>query len=707
MAQLFQPTNITPDTRGAFGNGIILKSTGSTSYVTVSWQINGNVPMVAFSIDFTDMNGNQLYSTGKIVLDFPAYGVSANGETALFSYKIGPLSNSGSLLSQTEGLMKITQWWGSGENDYITQTSSSHFVVRVKPTVSITQTSDSTTRIASFSGSISGAETDGIMWIRWVLTSQDDLDTNHIIKDTGRLYGAVEPTFTYDGFLPGTYTLTLSTETSIGVQASGSITAMISYDVADAGPGISVAEDCNSKSALSIRWPRLQSIPVSENTGDVTDDGDYIILPSEESKLVWNEVNSSAMKFNRPWSVVWSGKITSAFGGKLFTLKTTNGYWEAGVAVNNGKGRIYVNIVRSGTTTRLVYHDVEWEKGTFVCCVTPTQVFWRCEADSGTALYPSETLFPKNNLYPGRLSGTSTVFLNRNIPSAVTQTPITKVTLHGPSYVKYFEIFSYAMSENNATEYLTGEKVGSYDENAYFFLKSLGTEQNYNAGNWPDELRSGTIISVYRKTRKSTNLEFVGSSSIGSGNEILDYAARSQQGPYTYYLYVLSSDKYINVPSISGAINPCFWDWTVLSCKENTDGSFAVESSYRFGKNLQSGSISNGNQPGIFQNFTPYPTVMISPQNYQGGTLQSLIGIIENENYSDTIDLRNAIYALSTTTNALFLKNRKGDLLRIRPSGAIAMETMDSTRAQAQTVSFPWVEVGNASNVAIYSLGDE
>ena len=707
MAQLFQPTNITPDTRGAFGNGIILKSTGSTSYVTVSWQINGNVPMVAFSIDFTDMNGNQLYTTGKIVLDSPAYGVSANGETVLFSYKIGPLSNSGSLLSQAEGLMKITQWWGSGENDYITQTSSSHFVVRVKPTVSITQTSDSTTRIASFSGSISGAETDGIMWIRWVLTSQDDLSGSQIIKDTGKLYGAVEPTFTYDGFLPGKYTIALSAETSIGIQVTNSASVTISYDVTEAGPGISVSEDCNSKSALSIRWPRLQSIPVSENTGNVTDNGDYIVLPSEESKLVWNEVNSSTMRFKRPWSVVWSGKIISSLSGKLFTLKTTNGYWESGVEVNNGKGRVYVKIVRSGATTRLVYRDLEWEEGTFICCITPTQVFWRCEADSGTSLYPGETLLPRDDLYPGGSNGASTAFLNRNIPTAVTQTPITKVTLHGPSSVKYFEIFSYAMSENNATEYLTEENVGSHDENAYFFLKSLGIEQNYNAGNWPDELRSGTTIVVYRRTGESTNLEFVGATSIGYGNEILDYAARSQQGPYTYYLYVLSSDKYINVPSISNAINPCFWDWTVLSCKENTDGSFVVESSYRFGKNLQSGSISNGNQPGIFQNFTPYPTVMISPQNYQGGTLQSLIGIIENGYYSDTIDLRDAIYALSTTTNALFLKNRKGDLLRVRPSGSITMETMDNTRAQAQSVSFPWVEVGDASNVAIYSLGDE
>ena len=96
---------------------------------------------------------------------------------------------------------------------------------------------------------------------------------------------------------------------------------------------------------------------------------------------------------------------------------------------------------------------------------------------------------------------------------------------------------------------------------------------------------------------------------------------------------------------------------------------------------------------------------MIAPQNYQSGTLQSLIGVVNDGEYSDTIDLRDAIYNLSLTTNTLFLKNRKGDLLRIRPSVEISMETMDNTRAQALTVSFPWVEVGDASGVAVYRTG--
>ena len=97
---------------------------------------------------------------------------------------------------------------------------------------------------------------------------------------------------------------------------------------------------------------------------------------------------------------------------------------------------------------------------------------------------------------------------------------------------------------------------------------------------------------------------------------------------------------------------------------------------------------------------------MIAPQNYRGGTLQSLIGVINEGKYSDTISVRDAIYALSTTTNVLFLKDRKGDLLRIRPSGEIGMETMDNTEEQAQNVSFPWVEVGDASDAAVYNLGD-
>ena len=107
------------------------------------------------------------------------------------------------------------------------------------------------------------------------------------------------------------------------------------------------------------------------------------------------------------------------------------------------------------------------------------------------------------------------------------------------------------------------------------------------------------------------------------------------------------------------------------------------------------------------ENFTAYPTVQLSPSLFQSGTLSSLIGIIDYENghgYYDTIAMRNAIWSLSTTRNDLFLKSRKGDLLKIRIDGEITMQTMDNTRQQAQTASVPWVEVGSTDGISIVAI---
>lgn len=701
MAQLFQPTNITPDTRGAFGNGVILRDTLGSTYINVSWQINGNTPMTAYQIDFTDMSGTSLFSTGKLVLSSPVYGTSASGEPTLYIHVIGPIQNTSGLLQQSEGLMRITQWWGDGASDFVEQLSPSHYIVRDNPRVVIWSPSGSgATRVESFVGRVVQADEDGIMWMRWTLKNRN---TSEIIKDTGKLYGSVEPAFTYDGFIPGNYTLELSIETSVGIQASGTLDIMVSYDMSDTGLPITASRDCNGESAVSVRWPRLQNIPLSSMAGSVTDNGKTITLPTDSTYLTWNTVNGGSMRLKAPWSVVWSGNVT-ALSKNLFTIQMQNVSYTAYTTVINGKGMLALKIDKQYTSQVLTV-GAEWNEGPLMCILTPTAIYWKLLSDKGTPLYPREYLYPNETVFPGGLGGTISTILSRDISDYITQGNITSVTLHGPSSVKYFEIIDHAMQESEINQYLTSGITPSYNNNSLFYIKAMGHGQDYNAGNYPEALRNGTSIQIYRKSNDSSVLEYAGKMNVGAGNEFLDYAARSQQGPYTYYMYVLSSDKYINTPSVSNEVNPCFWNWTVLSCTENADGSYTVQASYHFGKNLQSGNISNNNQPGIFKNFTPYPTVMVAPQNYQGGTLQSLIGIIKDGEYSDTIDLRDAIYNLSLTTNTLFLKNRKGDLLQIRPSGEISMETMDNTRQQALTVSFPWVEVGDASGVAIYGTG--
>ena len=117
---------------------------------------------------------------------------------------------------------------------------------------------------------------------------------------------------------------------------------------------------------------------------------------------------------------------------------------------------------------------------------------------------------------------------------------------------------------------------------------------------------------------------------------------------------------------------------------------------------MTSGAVGNNSAPNILQNFTRYPLVQRSPWNYKSGTLTGLIGAASGGVYkNDTGSLRDAIYALSTTENTLFLKNRKGDLWKIAISGEISMETGDNTAAQPQTATIPWVEIGSADRAML------
>ena len=705
MAQLFQPTNITPDTRGSFGNGV-----ANLYYdLPVSWQVNGNTAMTAFEITFyeNDGSGDQLYTTGQLTDGCPFYGLDSSGNVQLFTYTVSgsDIYNAG-MRNGNEYQMRITQYWGTNRTGVVEQISPSIFLTRFNPLLGIRNadgtavgTTITTRSVTMIFGHSNQSSSGSLMWIRWMLRNSEGT----ILKDTGKLYGSVDPTFSYDGLLPGQYAVQFSCETEFGVPETVPWTEFpVSYSTSTSGIPVVASKACNGESAVSVRWPRLQSIPLVTQEGTVRDDG-FAIDMDPGSSLYWNTVNGSPMSFGTPWSIVWSGDVTDDTE-KLFTIQSGSNSCDAWLGYSPS-GRLCVTLVYNAVIiTRITIDD--WIPGPVTCCITPTTIYWKYTVASGGPLFPREDLYPSDTLYPGWSGSKTQKTRIEDIDSQTyRQTRITSVKLYGPASVNYFKIIDHAMSEQEVYQYLNGEITPSYGSTAYFFIGAKGITQNYNAGNFPDDLQGATLVSIYRKTGDSGVLEYVGQTSVGAGNTIMDYAARSQQGPYTYYLYVLSSEKYINVPSISNQVDPCFWNWSVLSCTENADGSFTVQSSYLFGKNLQSGNISNNNQPGTFKNFTPYPTVMIAPQNYRGGTLQSLIGVINEGKYSDTISVRDAIYALSTTTNVLFLKDRKGDLLRIRPSGEISMETMDNTREQAQTVSFPWVEVGDASGAAIYSLG--
>ena len=136
---LFQPTNITPSTFAGIGGGTI----DVNNPVSISWQVNGNSPMIEFSITFYSNDDSSLAgTTGKISLQNPFYGIDEKGNPVVYTYEpentkwsnwtLNTVSGS-SLLSFTNGneyKMQITQYWGHEVGENVVQYSESVFITR-------------------------------------------------------------------------------------------------------------------------------------------------------------------------------------------------------------------------------------------------------------------------------------------------------------------------------------------------------------------------------------------------------------------------------------------------------------------------------------------------------------------------------------------------------------------------------------------------
>jgi hypothetical protein len=180
---------------------------------------------------------------------------------------------------------------------------------------------------------------------------------------------------------------------------------------------------------------------------------------------------------------------------------------------------------------------------------------------------------------------------------------------------------------------------------------------------------------------------------------VYDYSAVNGQ----QYSYFVVTDFNYTSYSISTygtkivSLTPCFWDWALVEAEKVTgvDGTtYHVTQSFLFGCNLTSGENANGNAPNVLPTFTPYPTVLRDTQNRQSGTLTALLGRITGPGeYTDSNSLRDAVRALSVSSKSLFLRNRRGDFMKIALSGPITTNTQDNSVKQVLSVSVPWVEI--------------
>lgn len=683
---LFQPTNITPSVLGELGNGTV----DITQDLTVTWQVNGNSAMTAFEIVFYQNNtgSSQLYTTGKVTEGCPFYGTNYAGKVIPFSYTIptASLTGAGMANGNTYKLI-ITQYWS--DQDSVTQVSAAAFVTRAAPTLVIDNMPETlAAKNATFTATYTQAQGDALNWVRWQIADADHLDNP--FYDTGNIYGTAQLQAQYDGFFrESNYAVQCLVQTENGVDVStGWQPFSVDYAASSLEGAVQVRQERGDRSALLVSWSDVSYIPGSA-TGDYTIQ-DVILDLSDDSSVVWDEVNGGPLSFDAPWSVFFKTQLS---GGEsvLFLLDTSEGT----VALHYARREQALSLTLGSETIPLQENLSQYATVTMV--LTPTTVYLRLDWLTG-GLHPSQTLYPGATLYPRADTIPATV---RNTTAvAYTQGTITGITLNGPQKCDWIALYKGAAADADVAAAMAGTFI-PVNENGWYFVSNFdnGTLNGGNLGQTDDPL---TGLSLYRQQGEQERPEHLIDLPLRVG-QVFDYGAASQQGPYVYYLFPTGPETYIADPIVSNPANPCFWNWTVLSCAARTDGGWVVEQEFSFGKNLVSGSITNGNSPQVLKNFTQYPTVQIDPANYQEGTLGSLIGVIDKKTgkYRDSIALRDAIYGLSTTTNTLFLKNRKGDLMEIRTSGPVGMETWDGSAAQAQTVSLPWVQVGSGKGESI------
>lgn len=679
---IYQPTNVTPDLLGGVENGVVFIQSGSGGTVTVSWQVNGNTPLYAYQIDFFQMDAESTAagSTGKVNV-VPAFsGVDAYGNLTRFSVDVPYSLFSGAATAENnyEGKFQITQWYNSARTESVVQRSMSVFRLAGTPSVSVTQISGEA-GIYSFAGGAfipsGGFQPVSVEWTRWYVMNET---RNRIEQDTGKVYGATGVTAVWktDRLNPGdAYHAVYAAGFSTGYEAaasSGSFTAMEGY--VSAGGGISVSCD-RQKGAV-----RLDVIPFEDFSADVAgsfswSDNGKLVLPLDASAK-WTPPSLS----DSQWNFLWQASIDeldrrgTSDSQLLFRVRQRDGTVFSAVWYEMAQTVVFTpSIPGEG--------GIQWADGDRISILLSMDngvfTFSVAEKISGGSVYS----------YSTPVSGYVSAPISSMEIGGGTTTDFWAVT-YGPEAAALNTAF-----ENWEAPVLNGPHL-LFDGEDYAAPDEVnGTANYFDAGaDWTMFRRDGDgNVALVTNFEYAVDVVPVTVWDYGAvnGNTYVYYIV--SQGDSSAYAYVTETE----------AVTPCFWDWALVQAQVVTDletvnigGRYTAVQAFLFSGNVTTGQTGNGNSPSVQSTFTRYPVVMRDTQNRQAGTLTGLIGAVQAGVYSDSNEVREALWGLSTSPLPLFLRSRRGDFLRVALTGEIGMQTADNSAKQELTATVPWVEIG-------------
>ena len=223
-----------------------------------------------------------------------------------------------------------------------------------------------------------------------------------------------------------------------------------------------------------------------------------------------------------------------------------------------------------------------------------------------------------------------------------------------------------------------------------------------------DQLDGANGYSIYRRESSERVLRKIGDVD-GTTGRLTDYSARSGHS-YTYYVFPSGPLSYLTEPITSNTLNVQYWLWTIFEAQEDEEsGAYALLTAHVFAMGeggVREGSFRNNNNPNLLKNFTRYPTRQPETANYLTGSVSGYIGTVDwtGEGYSDSVKQSDALFALSTTQNTLFLLDPKGHFLRIHTSEPVELRVNTRSPRLPQTVTVGWTEVGSTENISIITV---
>lgn len=648
---LHQPTNITPSSLANIGNTAV----SAYDALTVTWQLNGDTPLVAYKIDFylNNSTSQSLFSTGKVTVSPSVAPKDKYGDPVFFAVTPGyPWSHIGVSNGNTYKY-KITQYWGSGTNDYTEQYSDTVFSAVAEPDLSIVLNYPPEAGNVfpsphiSMTANVQLGSGDAVRAVRWVVSH------GAIIDDTGYIETPVLD-YEYDGITPdshSSYTVACYIQTQLGMTAQAERTFDCFYETT-ASPDFTAKCNCDGSVTLNCPIDGIKSIPgTATPASGATFSGGNLVLAAG-ARVQWTTYGISA-----PYYIGYKGIWKNNATVELFRLSNLAGN-TLSVTAGNGQVTLYLN---GSQLTYLITGSLKVGEA-FCVQISPTKFSFVGQDDATMSISLPDFDF----VTVGAASNTSALtaiymYITKTIPTnAAIDNEITPVFDSNTVMLTQFD--NGTLEAGNADKY----KVRFYRDDKALATVSASNPTLTDYGAIPGE-------KYYYMAFKIVTGEF-------SGNGIVPASGAVGVNPEAYQLIEAAED-------------------------ETEYDRYNVVSVWSFRSNAEDMSIGNGNEPTLLANFTKYPLRQGSSQAPRSGTLSALLSNPIGGVYKDTYAQLQALYALSQTDNALFLKHPKGFMYRVHISSPITGTVNLASNPMPTTVSVPWIEIGDTEGVSLVKEG--